>query len=268
MLKKFIFFFLFLATFLSFILPLKVFATEPPKFLINPLFFDIHSGFWKMLPVVTLGALSDSINPCAIITLLLFLIFMFALKKPRNLILILGGLYILGIFLAYFGIGIGLIRAFYLFNTPHLIAKVMAGITLLFGLATLYEFFTKRRFKIFTISPKMRLRFMNWARKGSPGASFGLGVLVGICEFPCTGGIYLAVTSLLVAKSTLISGISWLFFYNLIFILPLLLILGFASRPLVADKLLNWEEQKSQNSRLAVGIVMILLAVLIWYWVR
>jgi cytochrome c biogenesis protein CcdA len=229
--------------------------------------FQSHVGFWKMLPVVFAGALGDSINPCAIVTLLLFLIFMFALKKPRRQIFILGSLYILGIFLAYFLIGLGLLKTFHLLGIPHLIAKIMAGVALLVGIATLYEFFSKKRLKFFTIPPSVRLKFMDWAKKASPAAAFGLGVLVGICEFPCTGGIYLAITGLLAVKVTYLAGLFWLLFYNIIFVLPLIIVLTLASRPLIADRVLSWEEQKSQISRLVVGIVMIVLAVLIWLWV-
>ena len=224
-------------------------------------------SFWKILPVVFTCALGDSINPCAIVTLLLFLIFMFALKKPKGFIFLLGSLYIFGIFLAYFLIGLGLLKTFHLFGTPHLIAKIMAGVALLIGIATLYEYFSKKRLKFFTIPPSIRLKFMDWAKKASPAAAFSLGVLVGICEFPCTGGIYLAITGLLATKVSYLAGLFWLLFYNIIFVLPLLAVLIFASRPLVADRILNWEEQKSQTSRLIVGIVMVALAILIWLWV-
>ncbi|MCX6807031.1 MAG: hypothetical protein NT135_02860 [Candidatus Berkelbacteria bacterium] len=227
----------------------------------------LHSNhFWKIFSVVFLGAVGDSINPCAIVTLLLFLIFLFSLRKQRRFIFLLGVLYILGIYVSYFLIGIGLLKTLHLFGIPHLFAKIMALVALVIGIATLYEFFSKKRLRIFSISPNMRLKLMNWANKSSIGGALGLGILVGVFEFPCTGGIYFAVIALLAAKTMFLDGLFWLLFYNLIFVLPLIIILILTTRPLVADKLLSWEEQKSHNTRLAVGIMMIILAITIWFW--
>ena len=231
----------------------------------NVLSCKIGTGFWKLFTAVSCGALGDSINPCAIVTLLLFLLLMFSLKKERQHILLLGALYIIGIYISYFLIGAGVLKTFFLFGIPHIVAKIMAVIALVLGILMIYEFIFKKRLKIFTISPKVRLKFMDFAKRGSVAGSFFLGIIVGIFEFPCTGGIYMAVLALLSAKTTYLSGIFWLLFYNLIFVLPLILILIIASNPLVADRFLNFEEQKSDLTRFFVGLIMIGLALIIWF---
>src|SRR3990167_4850737 len=76
---------------------------------------DFGSGFvWKIsdsgklfLPLVVVAALIDSINPCAFSILLVTIAFLFSVGKLRRNILAIGGVYILGIFLAYLLIGLG-----------------------------------------------------------------------------------------------------------------------------------------------------------------
>lgn len=63
------------------------------------------------LPIVTIAALLDSINPCAISVLLLTIAFLISLRKNRRDILLIAGVYILGIFLIYILIGLGVLSA-------------------------------------------------------------------------------------------------------------------------------------------------------------
>jgi cytochrome c biogenesis protein CcdA len=52
------------------------------------------------------------------------------------------------------------------------------------------------------------------------------GFLVGLCTFPCSGGIYIAIIGLLASQTTYLRGVSYLGLYNLAFIAPLLIILA------------------------------------------
>ncbi|MBI4128730.1 MAG: hypothetical protein HY460_01650, partial [Parcubacteria group bacterium] len=82
-----------------------------------------REGSW-LLPLIIASALIDSVNPCAFSILLLTIAFLFSIGKLRSNILKIGGFYILGIFLAYIAIGLGILQALHLFNTPHFMANV------------------------------------------------------------------------------------------------------------------------------------------------
>ena len=101
--------------------------------------------------------------------------------------------------------------------------------------------------------------------KVSIPAMFLLGGLVGLCEFPCTGGPYLTVIGLLHDSRTYWEGASYLILYNLIFVLPLVLILMTASSPKLVEKVKQLQQQNKKLMKLIAGIAMILLAMLILY---
>ena len=88
-------------------------------------------GKW-LLPLVVVSALIDSINPCAFSILILTIAFLFSIGKLRSGVLEIGMAYILGIFLVYTLIGLGILQTLHIFDTPHFMAKV--GATLLVGL--------------------------------------------------------------------------------------------------------------------------------------
>src|SRR3989304_4600805 len=92
-----------------------------------------NEGKW-LLPLVLVAALIDSINPCAFSILILTIAFLFSLGRLRSHILALGAANILGIFLVYSLIGLGILQALHLFNTPHFMGKVGASLLIVLGL--------------------------------------------------------------------------------------------------------------------------------------
>src|SRR3989338_5815915 len=85
-------------------------------------------------PLITVAALIDSINPCAFSILILTIAFLFTLGAARGGMLKIGGAYILGIFVVYILIGLGILQALHLFNTPHFMGKVGAGGLIAWGI--------------------------------------------------------------------------------------------------------------------------------------
>src|SRR3990167_5368215 len=100
-------------------------------------------GTW-LLPLVLISALLDSVHPCSFSILLITIAFLFGIQMSRKKILELGGTYIAGIFVAYFLIGLGILKVLHLFNTPHFIGKLGATLLILFGVINLLnEFFPR-----------------------------------------------------------------------------------------------------------------------------
>lgn len=220
------------------------------------------NGQW-LLPVVVVASLLDSINPCAVSILLLTVAFLVSLGKLRGRILSLGAAYIVGIFAVYMLIGLGIFQVLHLFNTPHFMAKVGTGVLLVVGvLHIINEFWPAFPIK-FRLPGATHRRMATLMNKASLPAAVALGALVGLCEFPCTGGPYLMVLGLLHDQRTYFSGFSYLLLYNLIFILPLGLILLLASEEGLLAKVQDWKKREIGRLRLWSGVAMIILGLLI-----
>jgi cytochrome c biogenesis protein CcdA len=223
-----------------------------------------HQGKW-MLPLVSVAALIDSINPCAFGILLLTIAFLLSLQKPRSSILKIGGVYILGLFTVYILIGLGILQALHIFNTPHFMAKVGAVVLIaLGGINLINRFFPAFPIKL-RIPQAAHAKMAKLMNKASLPAVFLLGSLVGICEFPCTGGPYLMVLGLLHDQGTYLAGVGYLLLYNVIFILPLVIILLIASDAALVAKVRTWKNSETENMRLWGGIAMIILGLLIFF---
>ena len=221
-----------------------------------------NEGQW-MLPMVLVAALIDSINPCAFSKLLLTIAFLFSIGKMRSKILGIGGIYILGLFVIYVLIGLGILRVLHIFNTPHFMAKLGAYLLIILGSINLIgEFFPKFPVKL-KIPDAAHHKMAVLMEKGSMPTAFALGVLVGLCEFPCTGGPYLMILGLLHDQATYFSGLGYLLLYNLIFISPLVIILLIASDKKLLEKARSWQRQERKPMRLGGGIAMIILGIII-----
>ena len=222
-----------------------------------------NGGKW-LLPLITVSALVDSINPCAFSILLLTIAFLFSAGRLRSSILKIGGVYILGIFLAYLLIGLGLLHALHLFNTPHFMAKVGATLLIAFGVINIFEVVWPRFPIKLHIPHSAHHKMAELIDRASVPTAFMLGALVGVCEFPCTGGPYLAVLGLLHDSVTYFKGFGYLIFYNLIFVLPLIIILLIASHQNVLAKVQVWQQQERKTERFIAGFLMAALGIVIF----
>lgn len=227
------------------------------------LWYVSDGGTW-LLPLVAVAALIDSINPCAFGILLLTIAFLLSLQKTRESILKIGGVYIFGLLTVYILIGLGILQVLHLFNTPHFMAKVGAALlVVLGGINLINEFFPSFPVKL-RIPQAAHSQMASLMNKATLPAVFLLGALVGLCEFPCTGGPYLMVLGLLHDQGTYLSGVGYLLLYNLIFILPLVIILLISSDGALVEKVQAWKRSETKHLRIWGGIAMIILGLLIF----
>lgn len=221
-------------------------------------------SLFEFLPLVTTAAIIDSINFCAFSVLLLTVAFLFSAGNVRSKILKVGSFYIAGIFLTYILIGFGLMKVLYFFNTPHFMARVGASIMILFGAINIInEFFPAFPIKL-KIPASAHQKMAPLIQKGSIPAAFFLGVLVGLYEFPCTGGPYLMILGFLRDRATYLSGAAYLLFYNIVFVLPLVFTLFIASNETLLAKLRSWRENKNIRIKFWSGMAMIILGIIIF----
>lgn len=225
--------------------------------------WDLSRGGNWFLPLVAVAALIDSINPCAFSVLLLTIAFLFSLGKARKSILQVGLSYIFGIFVIYILIGLGILQVLHIFNTPHFMAKAGAYLIIALGLINLLnEYFPRFPIKL-KIPQASHHKIAELMEKASLPAAFALGALVGLCEFPCTGGPYLVVLGMLHDSGTYWSGLGYLLLYNLLFVSPLVVILMLSSEQSLMDRVSAWKKSNTGNMRLYGGLAAIAIGVLI-----
>lgn len=214
--------------------------------------------------IVTSAALLDSINPCAISVLLLTIGFLLSMNKVKSEIFRICLVYIFAIYVTYLLIGLGTLQALTIFGFPHMLAKI--GALILFGtgliniLGIVFPAFPIK-LKIPNAAHPIMAKYI---KKGSYFSIFILGILVGLFEFPCTGGPYLFILSLLHDKATFSSGFLYLLYYNMIFVSPLVVILFIANSKLIVGKIDDWRKRYTKRVDIASSILMMILSVVIF----
>jgi len=223
-----------------------------------------RSGIGFTLMVLGAGLL-DGINPCAFAVLLLFVAFLFTLQRGRADLLAFGFTYVGAIYLTYFGIGIGLLTVFQL-GAPHLMAKLGAGLMIALGLVNIKDFFW------YGVGPSLTMPKVGgaardrWMRRATLPATAVVGFLVGICEFPCTGGIYVGILGLLSTQTSFWNGLAYLAIYNVMFVLPLVALLLVIGNRRVVGQFSRWMATNKRQLRLGQGLVMIAIGAIILLW--
>ncbi len=222
-----------------------------------------HKSLW---PLILSAGLLDGINPCAIAVLLFFVAFLFTLRSSIGRIFVYGLVYIAVIYLTYLGIGLGLFRAVVLSSEPHLMAKIGASLVIVLGLINIINVYWQR-FPLKLQIPKFSQGTLkHWLTRATLPAVIVGAFLVGLCTFPCSGGIYVAIVSLLAAQRTFWQGLGYLVVYNIMFILPLLALLALAGNRYVLGQVAAWQSRSDQKVKLASGGLMIVLGIIIWLW--
>ncbi len=241
---------------------LRANATAPGDLL--PLF---PSGLQGMsasgltVPVVIAAALVDGINPCAFAVMVFLLLTLLAIDTRRKVILT-GSVYILAVFLFYFLSGLGLFAFVQFAGVSRLLAVIATFVAIAAGIISLWDAFRKDESSPLLAIPGSKKGIIDrYAAKAGIPAAFILGILVGMFELPCTGGIYIAILALLSTQMALAAGIPLLLLYNVFFIVPLVVILLVVSFGVPVEKLEEWRSGHRRSVRILMGLVLIALGV-------
>lgn len=224
------------------------------------------SSLVSLIPLVAVAGLIDGVNPCAFAVILLLIAFLYTIRRACQEILALGGAYILAVYSAYFVIGLGLLQAVILTPDPHLLAKLAALLLIVLGAlslvgATIPEFPLQLHMPAFA-----QAKIHELVKRASLPATLGMGFLVGLCTFPCSGGVYVSIVTLLAAQTTALWGVLFLAFYNLMYVMPLGLILIAAGNRVTAKAWAAWERSHSGAIHLAYAVGLIGLGLIVWLW--
>lgn len=226
--------------------------------------------------IIITAALADSINPCIFGVLIFLLAYMTKVfKKNKKKMLLAGLIYIATVYATYLVLGLGILKLtdavsglampFYWF------AAILA---ILAGLVEIKDYFWYGRWFTLQMLPggaervKRYAAIMEKLETDHPFLSVFIAVVLGfvvvLMELPCTGAPYLAILAL-VSKGELATAIPMLLIYNLIFVLPLFVIVGLVYIGHTSESLEKWRKEHRGLMRLGMGLFLIALgAYMLW----
>ncbi len=221
------------------------------------------------LPILIGAAVIDSINPCAFGVLICLLAYLGAAARKAR-ILIHGFVYLTAIFLTYLAAGLILLPLIQTLTRTFTVYAYYTIAALIFtaGLVEIKDYFWYGRWFSLAIFPSAAQRLKMYVCRVSEKltTSFFLGIFVAIIELPCTGAVYLAVLTLMSTAGVTLPNITMLVLYNIIFILPLAVIIILFYFGTGAKQFEKWRLKHRALMRLLTGLLLVLLAAwMIWY---
>ena len=188
------------------------------------------------------GGLLDGINPCAFATLIFFVAYLERVKQKKKTLLYIGLAFSLAVFIGYILVGLGILEFYYQVETSLLISDIIyfvaGSLALFLGIFNLYDYIRVKKDE----TPILQLpRFLKSKRgrmirvltqdRGIPFLillAFLVGFGIALLEFICTGQVLIPVLAVIkTASPERFIAYLYLILYNVMFIVPLLLILGF-----------------------------------------
>jgi cytochrome c biogenesis protein CcdA len=257
---------------------------------------DLIRRFNTFTPIAIISAgLIDGINPCAFTVIVFFISFLTLQGYRRKELIAIGICFIFSVFLTYLLIGLGIFNFLYQLKGFWFIARITnisIGIfSIILGLLAVYDFFkfkktqtTEGLFLQLPQSVKNRIHYVIGLhyRKAQQLGPQGLklqrhifklvitalftGFLVSILEAICTGQTYLpTITFILKTTGLKLQASGYLLLYNLMFIVPLLIIFFFALLGATSEQFARFLKRRLLTIKLLMAVLFFALGVfLIW----
>lgn len=207
-------------------------------------------------PLVLTAGVIDSINPCAFAVLVFLMTYLLATFSDKKRMLVSGLVYIAVVYLTYLTAGLGILEFVRIAGASLIFYYVAGVLAIAAGLINLKDFFWYGKGITLRIPQSRKPTIRKWVERASLPAAIVLGFLVALFELPCTGGIYLAILAMLASNG---EALLYLIVYNIMFVLPLVLILLFVYFGLRVEQVKAFKESKKNWMKLAMGIFLLLL---------
>jgi len=244
--------------------------------------------------MVVATGLGDSINPCAFTVLVFFMSFLAFIGYKRKKIFLIGGIFILIVFLTYLLIGLGIFNAFKSLGVYYILQILITFFTMLFAfiLAGLnifdYVIYKKTNNPEKTILKlpgiiKQKIHGVirdnvdTREKTGHIEKTFiGIVISTVVCAFlvtllesVCTGQMYLPIIVFLtVSAPTKLLAIYYLILYNLMFVLPLAAIVILSGFGISSDMFSKIALKNLGKVKIATALIFLLLAIALLIWKR
>jgi cytochrome c biogenesis protein CcdA len=168
-------------------------------------------------------------------------------------------------FLFHLLVGIGLFSAFALSGLAKPFSFIGGAIALILGIVTLADVLRNKETFLLSIPESRKGLLGTYIRKATLPAAFVLGILAGVLGFSCTGGIYISILGLMGRNMTFMAGLPWLILYNLVFVLPLVLITLLFAYGISPDRAERWRTENKRTVRMIIGVIMVVLGLVILF---
>jgi cytochrome c biogenesis protein CcdA len=216
---------------------------------------------------ITMLALADAINPCAIAVLTMVLMsILIQNPEKKKKVLYAGIAFVVSVYIGYLFYGLILIQFFksfagFLRESSKFVYNSLAIFAMILGALNIKDFFIYQKGGFATEMPIfLRPKVKKVIQKiTSPSGAFIIGFLVTLFLLPCTIGPYIIASGLL-SELGIVKAIPWLLYYNLLFVLPMLLIVGFTSYGFTrVEDVSGWKEMNVKKLHLIAGILLFLV---------
>jgi len=213
---------------------------------------------------VLIAALIDSVNPCAFGVLIFLMASLLGMGSARRALRA-GLIYSFVVFVVYFLMGWGLYSVIDRFSSSsgfYYFYLAVAVIIFLLGLLQLKDVFWYGKGVTLRISSKVKPIIERFMAKGNLVSIIILGIIVSLFELPCTGEIYIGILTIMSINKSF--GLGYLLIYNLIFILPLLILTYLIYRGTSTERLQSWTVSNRKYMKLISGLLLLGLAAYIF----
>jgi hypothetical protein len=195
------------------------------------------------LTAVTLSGLIDGINPCTFATIIFFISYLALINCKGKDILWVGSIFTLSVFLTYFLIGTGALKIITSLSFLPLVRRIFciatAVMVIILGFVSLYDYLQFKATREtkdakLQLPPFIKKVIHTTIRKNVKLSNYILmaavtGFIVSLLELACTGQIYLPTIMFISTIPKLkANALIYLLFYNLMFVVPLILVFSFA----------------------------------------
>lgn len=215
------------------------------------------------LAAITTTALVNGLNPCGIgmmITFLGYLLVFGQKSKDKKWLLNNGLLYLISVFVTYLFLGLffyGL--AFYLQRLwiASVFKYIMAGILVIAGLVQFKDVFWDHLPFHLRMSNKGYEKINTLLAKSGKGMAVLVGVLTTAFSTPCMLPLYIGTTSYIARSGLPMWQVFGLFvYYNLVFILPVLVILLIMVGGKRVVEMKEWEHKYNKQLRFLMSLFL------------
>jgi cytochrome c biogenesis protein CcdA len=227
-------------------------------------------GLWTVIG----AGLLDGVNPCAFATMIFLISYLSVRKRQGSELIATGAAFTTGVFLAYLGVGLGFLKFLTSLPVLNVIGKWIYGLTLVLCLGLAWGSFNDYRKarvgQLEDMSLKLPDRMRGWIRRlireGSRArnyviGSLFLGFVVSIIELACTGQVYLpTIIFVLGLPEWRLKATLALLVYNLMFILPLIVVFLLVYFGTTSQQLTRWMTARAAAVKLGTAILFLLLA--------
>jgi cytochrome c biogenesis protein CcdA len=227
------------------------------------------------------AAVVDSINPCAISAIIFFISLLSAARVGVRRMWISGLSFLVACFLTYLAIGFGLLKALGFFAAFRGMREVLDGVLIVvMGGFAFLSFRDAMRYSrsgraadvVLKLPVKLQALIHRVMKRGLQTrhlvlGGLGIGLVVTVLESVCTGQVYVpALVMMLKSGQSILRCAVYLVVYNVVFIMPLLVVLVLTCAGLKTPVLVEWSRRNVVVSKTLLGLLFVgMMLLLVWF---